>query len=508
MSERIDERAAPGARDEDEGRLAVALSINGQRHALQIDPRMTLLDCLRETLHLTGTKKGCDHGQCGACTVHINGRRQNAAWPSPPPARGTRSSPSKGSGTPGHLHPMQAAFLEKDAYQCGYCTSGQIMSALALLNEPCGPSDDDVREFMSGNICRCGAYPNIVAAIQQVRAAELKRSQAMQTFEFLRPADAAAAIAAASLSPTAQQGASVRFLAGGTTLIDLMKLGVEAPERVVDINRLGLGGIERAGRRRPAHRRDRHEQRPRAPPGRARRAMRRCRRPSWPAPRPSCATPPRRPATCCSARAASTSATPPRPATSASRAPAARRSAAPTACSPSSAPARHCIATQSLGHGRGDAGLRRGRPCSGPAGRAAASRSRTSTCCRSDTARPGERARARRPGHACHAAPRRSRRARRPTSSSATAPPTSSRSSRPRCRWRSTDGKMTAVRFALGGVGTRPWRVPDGGGGAGRAGARRRAVPAGRRPRPRGRAGRRARTASRSSSPGAASCTR
>jgi xanthine dehydrogenase YagT iron-sulfur-binding subunit len=145
------------------------LSINGQCHLLQIDPRTTLLDCLRETLQLTGTKKGCDHGQCGACTVHINGRRQNACLALAASYEGDEIVTIEGIGSPDHLHPMQGTFLEKDAYQCGYCTSGQIMSALALLNEPCGPSDDDVREYMSGNICRCGAYANIVAAIQHVR---------------------------------------------------------------------------------------------------------------------------------------------------------------------------------------------------------------------------------------------------------------------------------------------------------------------------------------------------
>jgi xanthine dehydrogenase YagT iron-sulfur-binding subunit len=169
VSEQIGERAAPGVREEDEGRLDVALSVNGQRHALRIDPRTTLLDCLRETLHLTGTKKGCDHGQCGACTVHIDGRRRNACLTFAAACEGDEIVTIEGIGTPGHLHPMQAAFLEKDAYQCGFCTSGQIMSALALLNEPCGPSDDDVREYMSGNICRCGAYSNIVAAVQHAR---------------------------------------------------------------------------------------------------------------------------------------------------------------------------------------------------------------------------------------------------------------------------------------------------------------------------------------------------
>jgi xanthine dehydrogenase YagT iron-sulfur-binding subunit len=158
--------------DPEDKRLAVTLKVNGQDRDLRIDPRMTLLDCLREILHLTGTKKGCDHGQCGACTVHIDGRRSNSCLALAAAQGGREILTIEGLGSPGRLHPMQAAFLEKDAYQCGYCTSGQIMSAVALLNEPCGPSDDEVREFMSGNICRCGAYPNIVAAIQQVRRAQ------------------------------------------------------------------------------------------------------------------------------------------------------------------------------------------------------------------------------------------------------------------------------------------------------------------------------------------------
>jgi xanthine dehydrogenase YagT iron-sulfur-binding subunit len=148
---------------------SVELTINGHRQRYEVDVRTSLLDFLRERLRLTGTKKGCDHGQCGACTVHINGRRQNACLALAAAHAGDEIVTIEGIGTPDRLHPMQAAFLEKDAYQCGYCTSGQIMSALALLNEPCGPSDDDVREYMSGNICRCGAYANIVAAIQHVR---------------------------------------------------------------------------------------------------------------------------------------------------------------------------------------------------------------------------------------------------------------------------------------------------------------------------------------------------
>jgi xanthine dehydrogenase YagT iron-sulfur-binding subunit len=153
------------------GRLTVALKVNGQEREVLIDPRMTLLDCLREVLRLTGTKKGCDHGQCGACTIHINGRRVNSCLALAAAHVGDEIVTIEGLGVPGRLHPMQAAFLENDAYQCGYCTSGQIMSAVALLREPCGMSDDDVREFMSGNICRCGAYPNIVKAIQQARRA-------------------------------------------------------------------------------------------------------------------------------------------------------------------------------------------------------------------------------------------------------------------------------------------------------------------------------------------------
>src|ERR1700722_7375532 len=123
------------------GTVPVTLRVNGEIHKVRIDPRATVLDTLRETLNLTGTKKGCDHGQCGACTVHINGRRVNSCL----------------------------TFAEHDGFQCGYCTSGQIMSAVALLKEPWGSEDKDVKEAMAGNICRCGAYPNIVAAVQQVR---------------------------------------------------------------------------------------------------------------------------------------------------------------------------------------------------------------------------------------------------------------------------------------------------------------------------------------------------
>jgi xanthine dehydrogenase YagT iron-sulfur-binding subunit len=152
-----------------EGLVQLTLTVNGAKHTVQIDPRSTLLDTLRETLHLTGTKKGCDHGQCGACTIHVNGERVNSCLCLALAHEGDEITTIEGLGEPSHLHPMQAAFLACDGYQCGYCTSGQIMSAVALTREPCGPADADVKEAMSGNICRCGAYPNIVAAIQQAR---------------------------------------------------------------------------------------------------------------------------------------------------------------------------------------------------------------------------------------------------------------------------------------------------------------------------------------------------
>ena len=161
--------AVAGARPTIEGAIPITLRINGKDHQLRIDPRTTLLDCIRETLVLTGTKKGCDHGQCGACTVHVNGRRVLSCLNLALMHDGEEITTVEGLGTPEAMHPMQAAFLSCDAYQCGYCTSGQIMSAVALLKEPCGPDDTSVKELMSGNICRCGAYANIVTAIQQVR---------------------------------------------------------------------------------------------------------------------------------------------------------------------------------------------------------------------------------------------------------------------------------------------------------------------------------------------------
>ncbi len=164
-----DPPAARGDGPDIVGAVAVTLRINGKDRQLRIDPRTTLLDCIRETVGLTGTKKGCDHGQCGACTVHVNGRRVNSCLSLALMHDGEEIVTIEGLGTPDDLHPMQAAFYSCDGYQCGYCTSGQIMSAVALLKEPCGPDEAAVKELMSGNICRCGAYANIVKAIQQVR---------------------------------------------------------------------------------------------------------------------------------------------------------------------------------------------------------------------------------------------------------------------------------------------------------------------------------------------------
>jgi xanthine dehydrogenase YagT iron-sulfur-binding subunit len=147
----------------------VVLNINAVERKLRIDPRVSLLDALRERLELTGTKKGCDHGQCGACTVHLDGRPVNACLTLAIMAQGPKITTIEGLAEGNALHPVQAAFAAHDGFQCGYCTPGQIMSAVALLAEGRAKSDAEVREHMSGNICRCGAYPNIVAAVQAAR---------------------------------------------------------------------------------------------------------------------------------------------------------------------------------------------------------------------------------------------------------------------------------------------------------------------------------------------------
>ena len=148
--------------------------MNGSRHLLDLDPRATLLDTLREQIGLPGAKKGCDHGQCGACTVHIDGRRVVSCLSLALQAQGRRITTIEGiAGVDGRLHPMQQAFLDHDALQCGYCTPGQIMSAIACVQEGHAGSAEEIREYMSGNLCRCGAYVGIVAAIQRVAGKEV-----------------------------------------------------------------------------------------------------------------------------------------------------------------------------------------------------------------------------------------------------------------------------------------------------------------------------------------------
>ncbi len=148
---------------------ACTLSVNGRQHALTLDSRTTLLDALRDHLGLTGTKVGCNHGTCGACTVHIDGRRQLACLTLALAASGREIATIESlESSDGTLHPMQAAFIAHDALQCGYCTPGQIMSAIACVQEGHTRTDDEIREYMSGNLCRCGAYPGIVAAVREV----------------------------------------------------------------------------------------------------------------------------------------------------------------------------------------------------------------------------------------------------------------------------------------------------------------------------------------------------
>jgi len=172
----------PQSQKEQARMSAVGLTVNGREVHLQLDPRTTLLDALREHLHLTGTKKGCDHGQCGACTVIVEGRRINSCLTLAVMHEGDHVTTIEGLGTPDKLHPMQRAFITHDGYQCGYCTPGQICSAVAVLAEieagipshvteeldRVAFSESEVRERMSGNICRCAAYPNIIAAISEV----------------------------------------------------------------------------------------------------------------------------------------------------------------------------------------------------------------------------------------------------------------------------------------------------------------------------------------------------
>ena len=186
VSTALSGRAQAATPPSEPAKMPVTITVNGKPHALDLDPRTTLLDTLREHLQLTGTKKGCDHGQCGACTVIVNGERINSCLTLALQHEGDEVTTIEGLGTPGKLHPMQDAFVKHDGYQCGYCTPGQICSAVAMLGEvkrgiPSHVSPQlgaamradnmEIRERMSGNICRCGAYSNIAEAIAEVAGA-------------------------------------------------------------------------------------------------------------------------------------------------------------------------------------------------------------------------------------------------------------------------------------------------------------------------------------------------
>ena len=160
----------------DSGGVPITLTINGEAHALTLDPWVTLLDLLRERLGLTGTKKGCDHGQCGACTVLVDGKRINSCLVLAVTRDGAEVTTIEGLGAPDNLHPLQQAFIDHDAFQCGYCTPGQICSAAGLIAEGRARTREEIREWMSGNLCRCGAYTNIVDAIQEVMGEEAMRA--------------------------------------------------------------------------------------------------------------------------------------------------------------------------------------------------------------------------------------------------------------------------------------------------------------------------------------------
>ncbi|MDP9229337.1 MAG: (2Fe-2S)-binding protein [Bacteroidota bacterium] len=150
-------------------KIPLQIEVNGVAHSVSVEPRVTLLDFLREQLSLTGTKKGCDYGQCGACTVHVDGKRVLSCLSLAVMQEGKKITTIEGLAKGDELHPMQEAFIEHDGFQCGYCTPGQIMSAIACIKEDHANNEDEIREFMSGNICRCGAYPNIVDAVMKVK---------------------------------------------------------------------------------------------------------------------------------------------------------------------------------------------------------------------------------------------------------------------------------------------------------------------------------------------------
>ena len=341
----------------------VRLRVNGETHVLTLDNRTTLLDALRETIGLTGSKKGCDHGQCGACTVLVDGRRANSCLLFAVAAQDAEITTVEGLAEPdGTLHPLQQAFVDRDALQCGYCTPGaDLLRGGRARRGRRGLAERGLGRASAARPPRrrpghprrgrgAGAderEPVPLRCVRQHRRRDPGRrgrhdrrgDRIVQPFQYQQQADAAEPVATVA----ATDGAV--FLGGGTNLVDLMKLGVEAPGLLVDVTRLPMDRIEQADGRRPADRRRGAQQRP----GRRLRASAPstpcCRRRCWPAPPGSSGTWPRSAATCCSAPAACTSRTSPSPATSGGPAAAARPAPATTATWPSSAASEHCIAT-------------------------------------------------------------------------------------------------------------------------------------------------------------------
>ncbi len=211
----------------------VRLLVNGLEHSVRVEPRVTLVDALRDRLGLTGTKKGCDRGECGACTVHIEGRRVLACMTLAVMVDGAQITTIEGLADDGRRHPVQEVFLGADAFQCGFCTPGQVMSAVACIGEGHAGSAAEIKEWMSGNLCRCAAYPQIVAAVQTAAAA----AAAMRNFGYAKAPDMAAAMDALATPGT-------EVIAGGTELVNWLKEGITTPDRIVDITDLPLAGVE------------------------------------------------------------------------------------------------------------------------------------------------------------------------------------------------------------------------------------------------------------------------
>ena len=298
---------------------SVQLTVNGGLGSSRSIRGSRCSTCCASSLDLTGTKKGCDQGQCGACTVLVDGRRVVSCLTLAVMKDGASVTTIEGLAKDGTLHPLQQAFIDHDAFQCGYCTPGQICSAAGLIAEGKAKTAAEIRELMSGNICRCGAYSNIVAAIQQAMG------QSMISFEYSRASNVADAVRQIAASPAA------KFIAGGTNLVDLMKMDVERPAKLIDISQAALGQGRGNRRRRAPHRRA-GAATPILPITRWwSSAIRCCRARSWPGRRSNCATWPRPAAISCSGRAVPTSTISRRPATNASRAAAVRRSTASTA---------------------------------------------------------------------------------------------------------------------------------------------------------------------------------